>query len=122
MSDSEYISFGGVLALRKPNEYRSNMIADAISVHSTRLPLQLKQKERNHFRSSFLLAGVVGFEPTDDGVRVHCLTTWLHPNNNSSSLAKKIPFCKFLCLSFSIYFAFLCILCYLWTINIENRL
>ena len=62
MSDSEYISFGGVLALRKPNEYRSNMIAYAISVHSTRLPPQPKQKER--FRSSFLLAGVVGFEPT----------------------------------------------------------
>ena len=26
------------------------------------------------------MAGVVGFEPTDGGFRVLCLTTWLHPN------------------------------------------
>ena len=23
---------------------------------------------------------MAGFEPTNDGVKVHCLTTWLHPN------------------------------------------
>lgn len=23
---------------------------------------------------------MVGFEPTHDGVKVHCLSTWLHPN------------------------------------------
>ena len=27
-----------------------------------------------------LLAGVVGFEPTDAGVKVQCLTAWRHPN------------------------------------------
>ena len=26
------------------------------------------------------LAGVVGLEPTYDGVKDHCLTTWLYPN------------------------------------------
>ena len=26
------------------------------------------------------MAGMAGFEPTNDGVKVHCLTTWLHPN------------------------------------------
>jgi len=26
------------------------------------------------------LAGVEGFEPSDDGVRVRCLTAWRHPN------------------------------------------
>ena len=26
------------------------------------------------------LAGVAGFEPTNDGVRVRCLTAWRHPN------------------------------------------
>lgn len=26
------------------------------------------------------MAGVVGFEPTDDGTKTRCLTTWLHPN------------------------------------------
>lgn len=24
---------------------------------------------------------MVGLEPTNDGVKVHCLSTWLHPNN-----------------------------------------
>ena len=26
------------------------------------------------------MAGVGGFEPTNDGVKVRCLTAWLHPN------------------------------------------
>lgn len=26
-----------------------------------------------------VLAGVEGFEPPNDGFRVHCLTTWRHP-------------------------------------------
>ena len=26
------------------------------------------------------MAGVAGLEPTNDGVKVRCLTTWLHPN------------------------------------------
>ena len=25
------------------------------------------------------MAGVVGFEPTHHGIRIHCLTTWLYP-------------------------------------------
>ena len=27
------------------------------------------------------LAGVDGFEPSRDGVKVRCLTAWLHPND-----------------------------------------
>ncbi len=27
------------------------------------------------------LAGVAGFEPTDDDTKNRCLTTWRHPNN-----------------------------------------
>ncbi len=27
-----------------------------------------------------VMAGMAGFEPADDGVKVRCLTTWLHPN------------------------------------------
>ena len=27
-----------------------------------------------------IVAGVAGFEPTNDGVRVRCLTAWRHPN------------------------------------------
>lgn len=29
-----------------------------------------------------LLTGMGGFEPTNGGVKVRCLTTWRHPNNN----------------------------------------
>ena len=29
-----------------------------------------------------VLAGVAGFEPTNAGVKVPCLTAWLHPNVN----------------------------------------
>ena len=36
----------------------------------------LKNKRK---KEECLKTGVVGFEPTDDGVKVHCLTTWLHP-------------------------------------------
>ncbi|CAI8875178.1 hypothetical protein EMIT07CA2_30002 [Brevibacillus sp. IT-7CA2] len=27
-----------------------------------------------------LMAGVLGFEPRNDGVKVRCLTAWLYPN------------------------------------------
>ena len=30
--------------------------------------------------AALVLAGVAGFEPTNDGVRVRCLTAWRHPN------------------------------------------
>ena len=26
------------------------------------------------------MAGIAGFEPANDGVKVRCLTAWLHPN------------------------------------------
>ena len=29
---------------------------------------------------TFLLAGVAGFEPTNDGIKNRCLTAWRHPN------------------------------------------
>jgi hypothetical protein len=27
------------------------------------------------------VAGVAGLEPTNDGIKTRCLTTWLYPNN-----------------------------------------
>ena len=39
----------------------------------------LKEKTESEL-IQFFLAGVVGFEPTDVGVRVQCLTAWRHPN------------------------------------------
>ena len=38
------------------------------------------------------LAGVAGFEPTNDGIKNRCLTTWRHPKRflHSSKLLKKL--------------------------------
>ncbi len=30
------------------------------------------------------MAGTEGFEPTDDGIKTRCLTTWLRPNEKLS--------------------------------------
>ena len=32
----------------------------------------------NYFRK---MAGVLGFEPRHDGIKIRCLTAWLYPNN-----------------------------------------
>ena len=37
------------------------------------------------------MAGMAGFEPTDDGVKVRCLTAWLHPNTIKKTTTTKIP-------------------------------
>ena len=29
------------------------------------------------------MAGLAGFEPAHDGVKVRCLTAWLYPNNKN---------------------------------------
>jgi hypothetical protein len=36
------------------------------------------------------MAGVAGFEPTHDGVKVRCLTAWLHPNTDVSRLNNQV--------------------------------
>ena len=38
---------------------------------------------RMPFRHIWILAGVAGFEPANDGVKVRCLTTWLYPNDGA---------------------------------------
>ena len=34
---------------------------------------------RDSSESLIILARVVGFEPTNDGIRIRCLTAWLYP-------------------------------------------
>ena len=43
-----------------------------------------KQKSgvRISHTANIQLAGVLGFEPRDNGVRVRCLTAWRYPNEN----------------------------------------
>ena len=38
-------------------------------------------EKSSFFRTSFFLAGMAGFEPTNAGVKVPCLTAWRHPND-----------------------------------------
>ena len=33
------------------------------------------------------MAGIAGFEPANDGVKVHCLTTWLYPKDYLSIIS-----------------------------------
>src|SRR5579883_2991559 len=40
-------------------------------------------------RAGFLRTGVAGFEPTHGGVKVRCLTTWLHPIGAGSRLCRE---------------------------------
>lgn len=36
------------------------------------------------------LDGVAGIEPANGGIKIHCLTTWLHPNEIKDSERSKI--------------------------------
>ena len=44
------------------------------------IELTLNKKDRLK-NLSFLMVGIAGFEPANDGVKVRCLTTWLYPSN-----------------------------------------
>ena len=92
MSGSEYISFGGGLALHSPNEYGSTQLPTAVG--GLKSPRLLPQLIKKSLSAQFLLAGVVGFEPTDVGVRVQCLTAWLYPTDCICIVSKKFEFCK----------------------------
>ena len=42
-----------------------------------------KENPLNHSdREDLHMAGIAGFEPTSDGVKVRCLTAWLYPSIN----------------------------------------
>ena len=48
------------------------------------------------FSADFVLAGVAGFEPTNVGVRVQCLTAWRHPIGLENFIVKGLcPLLKF---------------------------
>lgn len=42
-----------------------------------------------YFSFPFNLTGVVGFEPTNTGVKFLCLTTWRYPNNQHKALTSR---------------------------------
>ncbi len=46
--------------------------------------------EKSESEALGFLAGVAGFEPTNEGVKVPCLTAWLYPFNLSAQLVYHI--------------------------------
>ena len=38
------------------------------------------------FKRQERMAGVAGFEPTHDGIRIRCLTAWRHPNDRAARI------------------------------------
>ena len=44
--------------------------------------LQKKNPLNPNDREDLRMAGIAGFEPTSDGVKVRCLTAWLYPSIN----------------------------------------
>ena len=49
-------------------------------LQTSALPLgYVAVQQRDSHESLFILARVVGFEPTNDGIRIRCLTAWLYP-------------------------------------------
>ena len=50
-------------------------------------PADLHHIRITHMRSNYaplILVGTAGFEPANDGVKVHCLTAWRRPNKNTA--------------------------------------
>ena len=43
-------------------------------------PKHSQSNKKTSTREVFLLAGLAGFEPTNDGIKNRCLTTWRQPN------------------------------------------
>ena len=55
------------------------MFGFAEGVRTSLSLIQQQAKETPSNDGASLLAGMARFELTDDGVKVRCLTTWLHP-------------------------------------------
>ena len=57
-----------------------------------RLRIPPAAKTKSTARVLFVLAGLAGFEPTGDGVKVRCLTAWRQPNIEKQSRTE-VGFC-----------------------------
>ena len=65
----------------------------------------------------WLLVGIVGFEPTNEGVKVPCLTAWLYPKilaqtvriGRTTLINDYVTHCLRIARCGGCYFAFLCV-------------
>ena len=76
-------------ALQKSKVSRSigriGFVNNRIIMRNPTLPRKNPPKENPLNRSDredLRMAGIAGFEPTSDGVKVRCLTAWLYPSIN----------------------------------------
>jgi hypothetical protein len=46
-----------------------------------------KKSRRERYIVRDDVAGVAGFEPTNAGIKIQCLTAWRHPNENMGTQA-----------------------------------
>ena len=59
-----------------------------------RAPVTLDKYRRKRYTAYGDMAGMAGFEPANDGVKVRCLTAWRHPNiqkDNGTQSTQRIP-------------------------------
>ncbi len=58
-------------------------------------PRSKKNLNQTHtaFNLSLFLAGVAGFEPTNAGIKIPCLTAWRHPNAKKYGAGDKFRTC-----------------------------
>ena len=57
-----------------------------------------------HLNQTLMMAGMAGFEPTDAGVKVPCLTAWRHPNMMYRSIVPQNHFFVKSCFEKSLHF------------------
>ena len=71
-----------------------------IKINTIRISLNDGMKEKDGFRKrgnkkgtgiGACRTGVAGFEPTNDGVKVRCLTAWLYPNGGGGQIRTAEP-------------------------------
>ena len=69
-------------------------------MNTIRISLNNGMKEKDGFRKmgnkkgtgiGASRTGVAGFEPTNDGVKVRCLTAWLYPNGGGGQIRTAEP-------------------------------
>ena len=71
-----------------------------LKINTIRISLNDGMKEKDGFRKmgnkkgtgiGASRTGVAGFEPTNDGVKVRCLTAWLYPNGGGVQIRTAEP-------------------------------
>ena len=71
------------LGFQKRKKQKKRFLASFVVEATPRFELGMRVLQTRALPLGYVaeLARVAGFEPAHDGIRIHCLTTWLYPNN-----------------------------------------